>query len=76
MPGQRKGYTATHRCATVKGSKRNQPSNRDRKARHKLQEKALGFHTSFYGPAYRSIGPEVKKPYITLSTLIDPSLYI
>ena len=41
--------------------KRNQPSDRDRHARHKLQEKAPGFHTNFHGPIYLSIGPEAKR---------------
>ena len=60
MLGPYKGYTTPHRCATVNGSKRNQPSDRDRLARHQLQEKALDFHTNFYGPVYLSIDPEAK----------------
>ena len=61
MPGPHKGYTTPHKCATVSHSKRNQPSNRDQQARHKLQEKASGFHTNFHGPIYLSIGPEAKR---------------
>ena len=75
MPGPCKGYTTLHRCATVNESKRNQPSNRDQQARHKLQEKASGFHASFHGPVYLSIEPEAKRAYIILLTLINPSLY-
>ena len=48
MPGPHKGYTTPHRCATVDDSKRNQPSDRDRQARCKLQEKTLDFHANFY----------------------------
>ena len=61
MPGPHKGYTTPHKCATVRDSKRNQPSDRDQQARHKLQEKELGFHTNFHGPIYLSIGPEAKR---------------
>ena len=61
MPGPPKGYTTPHKCETVSDSKRNQPSDRDQQARHKLQEKALGFHTDFHGPIYLSIAPEAKR---------------
>ena len=61
MPGPRKGYTTPHRCATVNESKRNQPSDRDRQARHKVQEKVSDFHTNFYGSIYLSIGSEAKR---------------
>ena len=50
MPSPCKGYTTPHRCVTVNESKRNQPSDRDRQARGKVQEKASDFHTNFYGP--------------------------
>ena len=40
MPGPHKGYTTPHKCATVGDSKRNQPSDRDRQAGCRLQEKA------------------------------------
>ena len=39
MPGSHKGYTTPHKCATFSDSKRNQPSDRDQQARHKLQER-------------------------------------
>ena len=61
MPGPRKGYTTPHRCATVDSSRRNQPSDRDRKARQKLQEKTSDFHVNFSDCVYLSIGPEVKR---------------
>ena len=61
MPGPRKGYTTPHRCATVNSSRRNQPSDRDRQARQKLQEKTSDFHVNFYNCVYLSIGPEAKR---------------
>ena len=61
MPDQQKGYTTPHRCATVDASKRNQPSDRDRQARRKLQEKTSDFHAYFYDCVYLSIGPEAKR---------------
>ena len=61
MPGPHKRYTTPHKCATVGDLKRNQPSDRDRQARHKLQEKASSFHANFHGPVYLSIGPEAKR---------------
>ena len=57
MPGPRKGYTTPHRCATVDSSRRNQPSDRDRQTRQKLQEKTSDFHDC----VYLSIGPEAKR---------------
>ena len=79
MPGPHKGYTTPHKCATVSDSKRNQPSDRDQQARHKLQEKASGFHTNFHGPIYLSIGPEAKRdicntlnPDRSISIHLDP----
>ena len=76
MPGPNKGYTTPHKCATVSDSKRNQPSDRDQQARHKLQEKASGFHVNFHGPVYLSIGPEAKKrhfdPDRSISIYLDP----
>ena len=61
MPGPRKGYTTSHRCVTVDSSRRNQPSDRDRQARQKLQEKTPDFHANFYDCVYLSIGPEAKR---------------
>ena len=61
MPGPRKGYTTPHRCITVNSSRRNQPSDRDRQARQKLQEKTSDFHANFYNCVYLSIGPEAKR---------------
>ena len=61
MPGPHKGYTTPHRCVTVDDSKRNQPSDTDQQARHKLQEKTSDFHANFYDCVYLSIGPEAKR---------------
>ena len=41
MPGPKRGFTTLHTCATVDSMARNQPSERDRKAHEKLQEKVL-----------------------------------
>ena len=46
---------------TVDASRINQPSDRDRQARQKLQEKTLDFHANFYDCMYLSIGPEAKR---------------
>ena len=46
MPGPKKGITTLHRCAKVDSSCTNQPSDRDRKARKKLQEKASDFQVT------------------------------
>ena len=48
MPGPRKKYTTPHRCMTVDSLRINQPSDRDRQAGQKLQEKTSDFHTNFY----------------------------
>ena len=61
MPGPRKGYTTPHRCTTVDTSRKNQPSDRDRKARQKLQEKTTDFHVNFHACVYLSFGPEAKR---------------
>ena len=69
MPGPRKGYTTPHRCMTVDSSRRNQPSDRDRHARQKLQEKTSDFHANFYDCVYLSIGLEAKRDiYNTFDT--------
>ena len=39
MPGPKRGFTTPHKCATVHSLARNHPSDRDRKAREKLQKK-------------------------------------
>ena len=46
---------------TVNSSRRNQPSDRDRQARQKLQEKTSDFHANFYDCVYLSIGSEDKR---------------
>ena len=60
MPGPKKGFTTPHRCATVDTSCRNQPSDRDRKARQKLQEEASDFQVTFNDNIYLSLGLEAK----------------
>ena len=69
MPGPCKGYTTPHRCVTVNASRRNHPSDRDRQARQKLQEKTLDFHAKFYDCVYLSIGPEAKRD---MYNIFDP----
>ena len=61
MPSPKRGYTTPHRCATVDSSRRNQPSNRDRQARQKLQEETLDFQVTFDDNVYLSLGPEAKR---------------
>ena len=61
MPGPKRGYTTPHRCATVDPSRRNQPSNRDRQAGQKLQEKTSDFQVKFDDNVYLSLGPEAKQ---------------
>ena len=61
MPGPKRGYTTPHRCTTVDSSRRNQPSDRDRQDRQKLQEKKSYFHVNFHDCVYLSIGPKAKR---------------
>ena len=61
MPGPKRGYTTPHRCATVGSSRRNQPSDRDRQARQRLQEKTSDFQVTFDDCVYLSLGPEAKR---------------
>ena len=70
MPGPKRGYTTPHRCATVDSSRRNQPSDRDRQARQKLQEKTSDFHVNFHDCVYVSIGPETK---MDIYNMFDPN---
>ena len=60
MPGPKGGYTTPHRCATLDSSRRNQPSDRDRQTRQKLQEKTSDFQVTFDDNVYLSLGPEAK----------------
>ena len=60
MPGLKRGVTTPHRCPTVGSSRRNQPSDRDRKARQKPQEKASDFQVFFDDNIYLSLGLEAK----------------
>ena len=60
MPGPKRGYTIPHRCATVNPSRRNQPSDQDKQARQKLQEKTSDFQVTFDDCVYLSLGPEAK----------------
>ena len=61
MPGLKRGLTTPHTCATVDFTARNQPSERDRKAREKLQEKVSAFQATFDDNIYLSIGLEAKR---------------
>ena len=69
MPGPKRGYTTPHRCATVDSSRRNQPSDRDRQARQKLQEKMSDFQVTFDNSVYLSLGPEAKRD---IYNMFDP----
>ena len=60
MPGPERGFTTPHRCVSVDSLRRNQPLDRDRKARQKLQEKASDFQISFDDNVYLSLGLEAK----------------
>ena len=60
MLGPKRGFSTPHTCATVDSMARNQPSERDRKAREKLQEKVSGFQVTFDDNIYLSIGLEAK----------------
>ena len=69
MPGPKRGYTTPHRCATVDSSRINQPSDRDRQARQKLQEKTSDFQVTFDDCVYLSLGPKAKRD---IYNMIDP----
>ena len=69
MPGPKRGYTTPHRCATVDSSRRNQPSDRDRQARQKLQEKMSDFQVTFDNCVYLSLGPKAKRD---IYNMFDP----
>ena len=60
MPGPKRGFTTPHTCATVDSTARNQPSERDRKAHEKLQEKVSDFQVMFDDNVCLSIGLEAK----------------
>ena len=60
MPGPKGGFTTLHTCATVDSTARNQPSERDRKAREKLQGKVSDFQVTLDDNIYLSIGLETK----------------
>ena len=69
MPGPKRGYTTHHRCATVDSSRRNQPSDKDRQTRQKLQEKMSDFQVTFDDCVYLSLGPEAKR---NIHNMFDP----
>ena len=60
MPRPKRGFTTPHKCATVDSSTRNQTSERDRKAREKLEEKVSDFQVTFNDNIYLSLGLEAK----------------
>ena len=60
MPGPKRCFTTPHKCATVDSSARNQPLDRDKKAREKLQEKISDFQVTFDDNVYLSLGLETK----------------
>ena len=69
MPGPKRGYTTPHRCTTVDSSRRNQPFDRDRQARQKLQEKTSDFQVTFDDCVYLSLGQEAKRD---IYNMFDP----
>ena len=69
MPGPKREYTTPHRCATVDSSRRNQPLDRDRQARQKLQEKTSDFQVTFDNCVYLSLEPEAKRD---IYNMFDP----
>ena len=60
MPGPKRGFTTHHKCATVDSLARNQPFERDRQAREKLQEKVSDFQVTFDDNVYLSLGLAAK----------------
>ena len=70
MPGPKRGFTAPHTCATVDPMAQNQPSERDRKAHKKLQEKLSDFQVTFDDNVKLSIGLEAK---CDIYNFFDPS---
>ena len=72
MPGPKRGYTTPHRCTIVDSSRRNQPSDRDRQARQKLQEKTSDFQVTFDDCVYLSLGPEAKRDIYNMFDLDKP----
>ena len=72
MPGPRREHITPHRCATVDLSRRNQPSDRDRQARQKLQENTSDFHVNFHDCVYLSIGLEAKRDIYNTFDLDKP----
>ena len=70
MPGPERGFTTPHTCATVDSMVQNQPSERDRKAHKKLQEKVSDFQVTFDDNVYFSIGLEAKRD---IYNSFDPS---
>ena len=69
MPGPKRGYTTPHRCVTVGSSRRNQPFDRDRQGRQRLQEKTSDFQVTFDNCLYLSLRPEAK---IDIYNTFDP----
>ena len=61
MPGPKRGFTTPHKCATVGSLATNQPLERDRKVREKLQEKVSDLQVTFDDNIYLSIGLEAKQ---------------
>ena len=74
MPGPKRGFTTPHACATVEA--RNQPLERDRKAREKLQEKVSDFQVTFDDNVYLSLGLEANGIFIIHLILTNLLTYI
>ena len=69
MPGPYKGYSTKCTCKPEHTLPRNQPSDRDQKAKERLQAKASGFKAKFCGPAHITLGPATQN---TIYNTFDP----
>ena len=72
MPGPKRGFTTPCTCATGDSTARNQPSERDRKAREKLQGKVSDFQVMFNDNIYLRIGLEAKLDIYNFFDLNEP----
>ena len=61
MPKRKKGHTTPHVCVPITHSRRNIPSEHDKKAIFRLQRSVLdSFYTEIQRPVFLSVRPEAK----------------